>query len=306
MLTHLRTHKQEGGTFKDGMKLKEFAKAVGIDRNVLTRRMKGAVAMDASTGPTPLLNKEKEVVIVDTMRRYDRANNGQDAAKGASLVQELNPKLTRKQSVNVFSRIRKKNKNVLTGDVKAQQSTSKRSEVTVTAQNFWHETVESVRMELRKRNTGVDDDDEQTIAANEAPRPTLDDDKDEVRNIDENEVSDLVRPMPPPQLVGLRLKTPYNGEIFPGTVKSHLGLSEGHRFVINYDDDDVEVMETSSSEYKYIKDIDQLKEFITAAYVSKTEDCSDLYRNARSSNKRHKRSTDDSNMHYGALPSGFH
>ena len=158
MLTHLRTHKQEGGTFKDGMKLKEFAKAVGIDRNVLTRRMKGAVAMDASTGPTPLLNKEKEVVIVDTMRRYDRANNGQDAAKGASLVQELNPKLTRKQSVNVFSRIRKKNKNVLTGDVKAQQSTSKRSEVTVTAQNFWHETVESVRMELRKRNTGVDDD----------------------------------------------------------------------------------------------------------------------------------------------------
>ena len=63
--------------------------------------------MDASTGPTPLLNKEKEVVIVDTMRRYDRANNGQDAAKGASLVQELNPKLTRKQSVNVFSRIRK-------------------------------------------------------------------------------------------------------------------------------------------------------------------------------------------------------
>ena len=42
--------------------------------------------------------------------------------------------------------------------MKAQQSTSKRSEVTVTAQNFWHETVESVRMELRKRNTGVDDD----------------------------------------------------------------------------------------------------------------------------------------------------
>ena len=39
MLTHLRTHKQEGGTFKDGMQLKEFAKIVGFDRNVLTRRM---------------------------------------------------------------------------------------------------------------------------------------------------------------------------------------------------------------------------------------------------------------------------
>ena len=140
------------------MSFRDFAVAVGIDRNVLGRRIKGSVAMDASTGPKPLLNKKNEVVVVDTMRRYDRANNGQGAAKGASLVQELNPKLTRKQSVNVFARIRKQNKDVLTGGVKAQQSTSKRSEVTVTTQKFWDETVEATRTELRRRNTGMDAD----------------------------------------------------------------------------------------------------------------------------------------------------
>ena len=141
------------------MKFEQFAKAVGIDKKVMERRMKGSVAMGASAGPKPKLSKEKQQVVVDTMRRYDRANNGQSAAKAASLIQELNPKLTRKQATNGFAYIRKQNKDVLTGDVLAQQSTSKRSEVTVSAQQYWHETVESVRTELRKRNTGLDADD---------------------------------------------------------------------------------------------------------------------------------------------------
>ena len=131
------------------------------------------------------------------------------------------------------------------------------------------------------------------------------DDNDEERTIDENEVSELVRQMAPPQFVGLRLRTPYGGEFFLGTIKDHLELSEGHRFVIKYDDNDVEVMDPATSDHKYVKDIEQLKEFIIAAYVSKKADCSDLHRNAQSTNKRQKRSTDDSDMHYGALPSGF-
>ena len=124
------------------MSFEAFAKAVCIDKKVMDRRMKGTVAMDASTGAKSKLSKEQQQVVVDTMRRYDRGNNGQPPAKGISLVQELNPKLTRKQAVNVFANIRKQNKDVLTGDVKAQQSSSKRSEVTVSAQHYWHETVE--------------------------------------------------------------------------------------------------------------------------------------------------------------------
>ena len=137
------------------MKFEQFAKAVGIDKKVIERRMNGSVAMDASTGPKPLLAKGKQQVVVDTMRRYDRANNGQSAARAASLVQELNPNLTRKQAVNAFAHLRKRNKDVLTGDVKAQQSTSKRSEVTVAGQYIWHEEVESARKELRALNTGL-------------------------------------------------------------------------------------------------------------------------------------------------------
>ena len=76
------------------MKFEQFAKAVGIDKKVMERRMKGSVAMGASAGPKPKLSKEKQQVVVDTMRRYDRANNGQSAAKAALLIQELNPKLT--------------------------------------------------------------------------------------------------------------------------------------------------------------------------------------------------------------------
>ena len=177
--------------------------------------------------------------------------------------------------------------------------------------------------------TGDDDDDDDNDDDDEFDEELLDDDdEDKVMNsnddacdsrggnheeqtttanedgriIDANEVSALVLQMPPTQLVGLRLETPYNGEKFLGTIKEHLELSEGHRFVIKYDDGDVEVMDPSRSEFKYVKDIDQLRQFITAAYVSKKAEYSDLRRNAQSSNKRLKRSIDDSVMHYGPLP----
>ena len=73
------------------MPFEEYAKAVGNNKKVLCTRMNGSVDMAASTGPKPLLNLEKQQVVVDTLRRMDRSNNGQSVAKGASLVQELKP-----------------------------------------------------------------------------------------------------------------------------------------------------------------------------------------------------------------------
>ena len=148
---------QEGSKYRKDMPFEEYAKAVGINKKVLRTRMNGSVDMAASTGPKPLLNLEKQQVVVDTLRRMDRSNNGQSVAKGASLVQELKPGLHRKQAVNVLATIRRQHKDVLTGPVKVQQSTSKRTEVTVAMQSIWHKTVDSVRTDLRTWNTGMND-----------------------------------------------------------------------------------------------------------------------------------------------------
>ena len=97
------------------MSFAEYAKAVKIDKAVMRTRLKKKIAIDASTGPKPVLDKGQEQVLVDTVRRYDRSNNPRPVAKHVSLAQQLNPKLTRKQASNAFAKIQRKHKDVLTG-----------------------------------------------------------------------------------------------------------------------------------------------------------------------------------------------
>ena len=73
-----------------------------------------------------------------------------------------------------------------------------------------------------------------------------------------------------------------------GTITGHLNLQEGDLINIEYDDGDKEVLETWTAGYKYVRGINELKEYVTAAYVSNKASRSDLRRNLQSSNKRQK------------------
>ena len=98
------------------------------------------------------------------------------------------------------------------------------------------------------------------------------------------------------ELVGLRVYTLFNGMNFLGTITNHLDLLEGHQFRISYDDGDIEDF-TEKGGRKFIKNIEQLKRFIVAAYTSKKGDVRDLSRPTGRSTKRQK-TKDDTAFHY--------
>lgn len=71
------------------------------------------------------------------------------------MIQDIHPGLDRRQATQAFDRhIRPANKAFLTGIVKAQGSTEKRSQITVAQQFRWHSAVERAFTFLRKNNIG--------------------------------------------------------------------------------------------------------------------------------------------------------
>jgi hypothetical protein len=73
------------------------------------------------------------------------------------LVQELDPKLTQEHARHHLSRtlLKVKTAIVKAKSVVAQQTTTKRSNITVPQQYRWHQTYEHSLDELRRKNTGV-------------------------------------------------------------------------------------------------------------------------------------------------------
>ena len=73
------------------------------------------------------------------MRRRDRGNEGLTNRGTAEMIQDLVPHLTTQQVTDSLRKtIRPKFKSVLTNIVKAQASTTKRSQITVAQQYIWH------------------------------------------------------------------------------------------------------------------------------------------------------------------------
>jgi hypothetical protein len=73
------------------------------------------------------------------------------------LVQELDPKLTQEQARHQLSRTLLKGDTIIVKSkaLVAQQTTTKRSNITVPQQYRWHHTYEHSLDELRRNNTGV-------------------------------------------------------------------------------------------------------------------------------------------------------
>ena len=77
------------------------------------------------------------------------------SSQAVDMIQDLRPSLSRAQVTRAFDRcIRPANKALLTGIVKAQASTEKRSQITVSQQWRWHQAVEGAYEFLRKHNKG--------------------------------------------------------------------------------------------------------------------------------------------------------
>lgn len=116
-------------------------------------------ALGVSVGRPQLIDDDTQAFAVDVLRRRDRGNEGMNNREAVELVHDLKPELKLEQVADVLRKtIRPTNKKVLTSIVKAQASTSNRSQITVPQQYRWHMTVESALDFCRKHNTGLTPD----------------------------------------------------------------------------------------------------------------------------------------------------
>lgn len=113
--------------------------------------------LGASLGRPALVSSEQSQFVADVIRRADRANDGKTVGETIQIVQDLVPKLSRKQASNSLKRtIRRHHKDVLTKTaVVAQGTTTRRTAITLGQQFRWHKTYDQGLEFLRTKNTGV-------------------------------------------------------------------------------------------------------------------------------------------------------
>lgn len=98
--------------------------------------------LGSGVGAKPLITQLTANVVVDTLIRKDRANQGEGVSGAIDMIEELQPGLSRKQISLSFRRtVRPKFKHRLTNPVAAQHSTTKRSAITVAQQFRWHKVM---------------------------------------------------------------------------------------------------------------------------------------------------------------------
>jgi hypothetical protein len=140
--------------------LRSFAIDVGISASTLMvyvhKDNKRSNPGD-SAGRPPLLTVRNQGFIRNVLARKDRANEGANYQEAVDLVQELDPKLTQEQARHHLLRTLLKGDTTIVKakSVVAQQTTTKRSNITVPQQYRWHQTYEHSLDELRCKNTGV-------------------------------------------------------------------------------------------------------------------------------------------------------
>jgi len=126
------------------------------------------IKLGSKVGKKSLIKASTANVVVDTLIRKDRANQGEGVRGAVDMIEELEPQLNRSQITLAFRRtVRPKFKGRLTNPVAAQHSTTKRSAITVPQQFRWHrvsnytsffesfihlQTVDSVFAELQRLN----------------------------------------------------------------------------------------------------------------------------------------------------------
>ena len=125
------------------MLLPEYAQLIGIPYSTLlpyARPERGKrKQLGKSVGPAPLFNDEEQQWAVDVIRRFDRGNDGKTKRECVDLLHDLKPQLDRKAVEKAFDRtVRPGHAAELTGIVRANSTTVKRTAITVAQQWRWH------------------------------------------------------------------------------------------------------------------------------------------------------------------------
>ena len=150
------------GTFLDeeDMTLLRFCQLVDIPYGTLSayvcKDLGKRKVLGSSVGRAQSLDRDTTQFVVDVLRRQDRGNAGLNRRESIDMIGDLKPGLTRRQAAWAFDNaVRGKHKDELTGIIKANASTEKRSAITVQQQFRWHSAVDGAFALLRQLNTGL-------------------------------------------------------------------------------------------------------------------------------------------------------
>ena len=149
---------------KPHMKRPAFAKSRGIAADTFGRYACGEKGdpkrrkLGAASGRQALLNDDEQQLLVDSIRRRDRGNEGVSTDGAIDMVRTIKPDLTHKQAESqVHGSLRRKHSAVLTKTmVVPQPTTTKRSATTPDQQYRWHVLIDTHALDfMRTENTGV-------------------------------------------------------------------------------------------------------------------------------------------------------
>ena len=145
------------------MNMKNIAKLVHIPYNTFydyAKPDKGKrKEVGSHVGNKPLFDDDSRQFVVDVIRRRDRGNDGLNRRECIDTMHDLKPECSRRAMTQTFDRtVRPQNNDVLTGIIKANPTTVKRTAITVAQQWRWHTTVEHALTFLRQQNTGLTPD----------------------------------------------------------------------------------------------------------------------------------------------------
>ena len=150
------------GTFLDeeDMTMRRFSQLVDIPYSTFSAYVCKDVGkrkvLGSSVGRASTLDSDTAQFMADVLRRKDRGNDGMNRRECIDMIEDLKPQLTRPQAAWAFDNAKRgKHKDELTGIIKANSSTDKRSAITVSQQFRWHSAVDGAFAFLRELNTGL-------------------------------------------------------------------------------------------------------------------------------------------------------
>jgi hypothetical protein len=127
------------GECEEHHSMREFAALCGIPKGTFSNYVTGNAAnrnvVGKGVGRPALFTAEDVQVVVDTIKRSDRGHDGMSIPQVHRMCEALRPDLEHKQVVNAMTRtVRPAQKKQLTGKVKAQATTTKRSAINIPQQ----------------------------------------------------------------------------------------------------------------------------------------------------------------------------
>ena len=142
------------------MSLNNFAKRTGIPRSTLQKYCNADHSkrppLGTQCGRPSLLSDLQSELLAQVAVSADRANVGLTPAELQANLQKLNPNISMDQAKNHYRTFMKNHSDVLKPRaVKAQKTTSRRSQCTVAQQYRWRKTMEKAIGILREKNKGV-------------------------------------------------------------------------------------------------------------------------------------------------------